>query len=139
MTTEVRKEMLVRTVGSVFITMLGLDVTPSTIPWRPVGKLLASYVQLSGDWNGAVLLQCTRRQACRFAGLILSTPPPETVDDNVRDVLGELANVIGGNLKCGPTVVESIDDDLRIFSTKAREKFTFESSEGSFSVSIVMG
>jgi CheY-specific phosphatase CheX len=147
MTTEVRKEMLVRTVGSVFITMLGLDVTPSTIPWRPVGKLLASYVQLSGDWNGAVLLQCTRRQACRFAGLILSTPPPETVDDNVRDVLGELANVIGGNLKCGlstasrlsmPTVLESIDDDLRIFSTKAREKFTFESSEGSFSVSIVM-
>jgi hypothetical protein len=84
MTTEVRKEMLVRTVGSVFITMLGLDVTPSTIPWRPVGKLLASYVQLSGDWNGAVLLQCTRRQACRFAGLILSTPPPETVDDNER-------------------------------------------------------
>jgi hypothetical protein len=39
MTTEVRKEMLVRTVGSVFITMLGLDVTPSTIPWRPVGRL----------------------------------------------------------------------------------------------------
>jgi chemotaxis protein CheX len=146
MRTEVRKEMLVRTVGSVFITMLGLDVSPSEIPWRPAGDRLASYVQLSGDWNGAVLLECTRRQACRFAGLILATDPPKAVDDDVRDVLGELANVIGGNMKRGistaahlslPTVIEGGDDDLQIFGSKARERLTFQSSEGHFSVTIL--
>jgi chemotaxis protein CheX len=147
MRAEVRKEMLVRTVGSVFTTMLGLDVFPSETPWRPAGDLLTSYVQLSGDWNGAVVLECTRRQACRFAGLILCTDPPDTVDDDVRDVLGELANVIGGNMKCGistaahlsmPTVMEGGDDDLRIFRSKARERLTFQSSVGHFWVTILI-
>jgi len=118
------------------------------IPWRPAGELLTSYVRLSGDWNGAVLLECTRRQACSFAGMILSTTPPESVDDDVRDVLGELANVIGGNLKCGmstaahlsmPTVLEGSDDDLRLFTTKARERLAFQSSEGHFCVTILIG
>lgn len=138
--------MLVRTVGSVFITMLGLDVSPSEIPRRPAGYLLTSYVQLTGDWNGAILLECSCQQARRFAGLILSTEPPATVDDDVRDVLGELANVIGGNMKCGmstaanlsmPTVIEG-QDDLRFFGTRARERFTFQSSEGHFWVTILI-
>lgn len=147
MRAEVRKEMLVRTVGSVFITMLGLDVSRSKTATRPAGDLLTSYVRLAGDWNGAVLLECTRQQACRFAGMVLSTDPPDTVDDDVRDVLGELANVIGGNMKCVmatsahismPTVVEGGDDDLRVFGSKTRERLTFESSEGNFWVTILI-
>lgn len=147
MRAEVRKEMLVRTVGSVFVTMLGLDVSPSEVPWRPAEDRLTSYVQLSGDWNGAVLLECTRRQACLFAGLILATDPPEVVDDDVRDVLGELANVIGGNMKCGmstaarlsmPIVIDGGEYDLRIFGSKSRERLTFQSSEGPFWVTILI-
>lgn len=147
MKAEVRKEMLVRTVGSVFITMLGLDVSPSEIPRRPAGDLLTSYVRLTGDWNGAVLLECTRQQACRFAGRILSTDPPDTVDDDVRDVLGELANVIGGNMKCVmaaasrlsmPTVIEGGDDDVRVFRSTARERLMFDSSEGNFWVTVLI-
>ncbi len=147
MRTEVRKEMLVRTVGSVFITMLGLDVSPSEIPRRPVGDVLTSYVRLTGDWNGAVLLECTRQQACRFAGMVLSTDPPSTVNDDVRDVLGELANVIGGNMKCVmataarlsmPTVIEGGDEEMRGFSPKIRERCTFDSTEGNFWVSILI-
>ncbi len=146
MRSEVRKEMLIRTVGSVFITMLGLDVSPSEISRRPAGDLLTSYVQLTGDWNGVVLLECTRQQACSFAGMILSRDPPDTVDDDVRDVLGELANVIGGNMKCViarasrlsmPTVIEGGDDELRIFDSRSRERLTFESSEGQFWVTIL--
>jgi CheY-specific phosphatase CheX len=79
--------------------------------------------------------------------LILATDPPKVVDDDVRDVLGELANVIGGNMKCGmspaarlsmPTVIEGGDDDLRIFGSKARERLTFQSSEGHFWVTILI-
>jgi chemotaxis protein CheX len=66
----------------------------------PGADRLTSAVHLAGDWNGAVLLECDRRQACRFAGRFLSMDPSDTVDDVVRDVLGELANMIGGNLKC---------------------------------------
>ena len=145
MRAEVRKEMLVRTVGSVFITMLGLDVSPCEFPRYPAGDLLTSYVRLMGDWNGTVVLECTRQQACRFAGRILSTNPPATVNDDVRDVLGELANVIGGNMKCVmataahlsmPAVIDGGDDSLRVFGSKTRERLTFESSEGNFWVTI---
>jgi CheY-specific phosphatase CheX len=147
MRTEARKEMLARTVGSVFVTMLGLEVSPSEVSSRPAGDLLTSYVQLSGDWNGAVLLQCTRRQACSFTGLILSEDPPTTVDDDVRDVLGELANVIGGNMKCSmstvarlsmPKIVEGGEDDCKLFERNASERLTFQSSEGRFWVSVVV-
>jgi chemotaxis protein CheX len=147
MKSEVRREMLVRTVGSVFITMLGLDVFPSEIPKRPAGDLLTSFVRVTGEWNGAVLLECTRQQACRFAGLILSSEPPDKVDEGVRDVLGELANVIGGNMKSVmsaaahlsmPTVIEGCDHNLRIFGLKTRERLTFESAEGNFWVTILI-
>ena len=146
METEVRKAMLVRTVGSVFITMLGLDVSPSRTPKRPSGELLTSYVRLTGDWNGAVVLECTRQQACRFAGRILSSIPPGTVNDDVRDMMGELANVIGGNMKCVmatsaklsmPTVIEGGHDDVRDFGSRTRERLTFDSSEGNFWVTIL--
>jgi chemotaxis protein CheX len=106
-----------------------------------------SCVRLSGDWNGAILLECTRRQARHFTGLILATNPPQTVNDDVRDVLGELANVIGGNMKCGmstavrlsmPTVMDSCDYDVTSFGAKAVERFAFQSAEGHFWVTIAL-
>jgi CheY-specific phosphatase CheX len=69
------------------------------------------------------------------------------VDDGVRDVLGELANVIGGNMKgvmaaaahlSMPTVIEGGELDLHIFGSKGQERLTFESSEGSFWVTILI-
>ena len=44
-------------------------------------------------------VQCNRWEACRFTGRFLSIDPPDTVNEYVRDVLGELANIIGGNIK----------------------------------------
>ena len=56
---------------------------------------MTAAVHLTGDWNGAALLECDRTQACNFAGRYFSADPSATVDDIVRDVLGELANMIG--------------------------------------------
>ncbi len=92
--------MVAQIVESVFITMMDLEVSPSGTPWSPSHDQLTSAVHLSGDWNGALLFECDRRQACQFAGRFLSMEPPEAVNDDVRDVLGELANMIGGNMKC---------------------------------------
>jgi hypothetical protein len=86
-------------VACAFGSMMSLEVTGSAMPWIAGADRFVSAVYLTGDWNGAVLLECDRSQACRFAGRFLSTDPPEEVDDDVFDVLGELANMIGGNLK----------------------------------------
>jgi len=146
MQTEVSVELLAEIVRSVFKTMMGLDVTSSDAPWSHIGSRLTSFVHLTGDWNGAVLLECNSRQACQFAGRILAMDPPESVDDDVRDVLGELANMIGGNTKCVmapgvrlsmPTVMEGRDYDLRICGSQVQERLAFECADGHFWVTLL--
>jgi len=126
--------------------MMSLDATRSGASWFPSADHLTSAVHLAGDWNGAVLLECDRRQACRFAGRFLSMDPPETVDDVVRDVLGELVNMIGGNLKCVltqgirlsmPSVVDGSDYSLRVCGAEVRERLAFDSAEGLFWISVL--
>ena len=147
MQTEISVEMLVQIVESVFITMMSLDVSPSDASWKPTGDRLTSFVHLTGDWNGAVLLDCNPRQACQFAGLILSMDPPDIVDDDVRDVLGELANMIGGNMKCSmptgvrlsmPTVMEGRDYDMRICGSQILKRVAFQCAEGHFWVTVLV-
>src|SRR5687767_1734430 len=74
-------------VASVFDTMLGLDVAQCDAQWFPGGDRVTAALHLSGNWNGAVLLECDRRQACNFAGRFLSISPPDEVNDETRDVL----------------------------------------------------
>lgn len=68
------------------------------------------------------------------------------VDDMVRDVIGELANMIGGNLKCVlagglrlsmPSVVDGPDHSLRVCRAGIRERLVFECVEGEFSVAVL--
>ena len=134
-------------VEAVFANMLSLEVSKCGTPWFPGGDRLTSALHLAGDWNGAVLLECDRSQACRFAGRFLSVDPPDIVDDVVRDVLGELANIIGGNLKCVlthgvirlsmPSVVDGSDYSVRVCRSRVQERLTFQSEEGLFWITIL--
>jgi len=146
MLTEVSVNTLADIVKSVFITMMDLEASLSETPWIHSGDRLTAFVQLTGEWKGAVLLECSRHQACQFAGRILSMDPPETVDDDVRDVLGELANMIGGNMKSGmgtgvklsmPTVMDGSDYDVRVCGTVIQERHAFQCVEGHFWVTIL--
>ena len=146
MPTEVSVDMLEEIVQSVFITMMGLEVSPSENSTTPPGKRLTSFVQLTGEWNGAVMLECSEQQACQFAGRILAMDAPEDVDDDVRDMLGELANMIGGNMKSGmatgirlsmPTVMDGSDYDLRVCGAKVKNKLAFDCADGKFWVTVL--
>ena len=132
-------------VESVFVTMMNLEVCPSRDNLAPAGDQLTSAVQLTGEWNGAVLLECNRRQACHFAGRFLSMDPPEAVDDDVRDVLGELANMIGGNMKCSWRRACAFDAlghgwqrlRLRVCGSQVQDRLAFECGEGPFWVTLL--
>jgi len=146
MRTEVTVETLARIVESVFITMMELEVSTSEKLWLSATDRLTSFVQLTGDWNGAVMLECSKLQACQFAGRILCMEPPDAVDDDVRDVLGELANMIGGNMKSGlpmgvllslPTVMDGSDFGLRMCGSHIQERLTFECADGHFWVTVL--
>jgi chemotaxis protein CheX len=146
LSTEILPGELAQIVESVFATMLGLDVGECGTPWFPNGDRLTAAVHMAGDWNGAVLLECDRRQACQFAGRFLSAETPDTVDDVVRDLLGELINMIGGNMKSVlargirlsmPSVVDGSDYCVRICGAKVRERFAFQCAEGPFWITIL--
>jgi chemotaxis protein CheX len=138
--------MLGQIVQSVFATMMGLDVFPSDVPFHSHCDRLTSFVHLTGGWNGAVMLDCNSKQARQFAGRILSMDPPDSVDDDVRDVLGELANMIGGNMKCAmvpgvrlsmPTVMQGNDYDMRICGSATTERLAFRCEDGPFWITVL--
>jgi chemotaxis protein CheX len=143
---EIVPGQLAQIVESVFETMLSLEAGESGTPWFPSGDRLTATVHLAGDWNGAVLVECDRAQACRFAGRFLATDPPETVNDVVRDVLGELANMIGGNLRSVltrgiglsmPCVVDGSDYGQRVCGAKVQVRLAFQWAEGPFWVTVL--
>ena len=143
---NVNAEMVAQTVEAVFLAMMDLEVSPGGPPWVASNDQLTSAVHLSGTWNGALLLECDRRQACQFAGRFLSMDPPDVVTDEVRDVLGELANMIGGNIKSAvaagvslsmPSVTDGSDYALRVFGSEVQDRFTFECADGSFCVTLL--
>ena len=137
---------LAQVVESVFENMLSLEVAECATPWFAGGDRLTSAVCLTGAWNGALQLECDTSQACTFAGRFLCVDTPGGVDDVVRDVLGELANMIGGNLKCVmipgihlsmPTVVDGSEYSLRICGTEVRDQLTFRFEGGLFWVTVL--
>ncbi len=145
MPTEVTPETVVQIVESIFETMMEMNVCSVEAPAFPVGQHLTSSVYLEGNWNGAVSLECDHQQACHFASKLLAMDPPETVDDDVRDALGELANMIGGNLKSMlgtdvrlsmPSVIDGTNYELRVCGSGPHQRIGFQFDAGEFCVTV---
>ncbi len=60
---------------------------------------VTAWVSVSGGWQGLVVLACSSATASLAAASLLGTPLAEVTHGDVRDALGELANVLGGNVK----------------------------------------
>jgi chemotaxis protein CheX len=88
-----------------------LGVEEGLVPLRsPLpDDALSAWVLVSGPWSGAVVLSCAPATAEELSRTLLGAPQTETVDsDDVADALGELANVVGGNVKAllpGPSTL----------------------------------
>lgn len=145
MTIPVSPDLIAEIVQSVFATMLDLEVSAVESPCLPVGHRLTSSVYLHGDWNGAISLACSHPHACHFAGKFLACDPPESVDDDVRDVVGELTNMIGGNVKSHipgtirlsiPSVIDGSDYEMRVCGAQVENTIGFRFAEGDFCVTI---
>jgi chemotaxis protein CheX len=137
---------LARIVQSVFLTMMDLDVAASDEPWADAPDIVTSAVHFVGDWQGAALVECHERQACQFAVRFMGIDLPAAIDDDVRDVMGELANMVAGNLKSLlprgvvlslPSVVVGSDYGLSVCGVSAVERITFSSATGNFRITLI--
>jgi chemotaxis protein CheX len=130
---------------SVFQSMLGLEVQPAEMA-LPTAELITGAIYYAGSWKGATLLQCEPREAYGFAARLMGIQQPTSFDDDVRDAMGELTNIIGGNMKpilppgvglSMPSVIYGRPSALKICGNVPLVRLAFSSEVGSFWLTII--
>jgi chemotaxis protein CheX len=58
-----------------------------------------SSVSITGSWTGHIVYASSTTAARRAAAAFLAMDASEVSEEDVSDVLGELANIVGGNVK----------------------------------------
>jgi len=69
------------------------------VPASPADASLTGTVFLSGEWNGLVSLTCSSAAATAAAALMFGTSIDDVSPSDVLDAVGELVNIVGGNIK----------------------------------------
>jgi chemotaxis protein CheX len=89
--------------------LIGDDEFLVPLPGGLPDDAVSSWVEVVGPWTGAVVLTCGRSTAEQLSRCLLAEHAPPLLDEeDVADGLGELANVLGGNVKAvlpGPSVL----------------------------------
>lgn len=119
--------------------MLRIEVEPSLDVPPPREEMITAAVYLTGKFQGAVLLHCPPWQACGLAAQFYRKTTPSHVDDDVLDVMGELANMVAGNLKCTllpgtqlsiPSVMQGTDSAIRLCGSRPIQRAAFRTPLG---------
>jgi len=120
---EVSSEVIASIVHSVFEATFELVAEAAGPEVAANASVSSSLVGIAGRWDGAVIVDCAPEVAHALAAIMFAMPPAEVTKDQIEDTLGELANMIGGNLKALlpspcmlslPTVVEGRDYRVRV-------------------------
>lgn len=93
----------------VWSTTLHMELAPGSL-LTPVERqfALAACVQITGAWLGAVVIECAPPLARCLAARLFRIEQRDATSADMRDALGEIANIIAGNLKArlpGPTAL----------------------------------
>ncbi|MCO5166315.1 MAG: chemotaxis protein CheX [Planctomycetes bacterium] len=83
----------------VWSMILGLELRPLASVPAANGPAVVGRVGISGAWEGQVTLRCPAAMAARAASILFGVTPNAAAPDQTRDVVGELTNVLGGNIK----------------------------------------
>ena len=111
----------------------------------PAHPFITSAVHFVGSWKGALRIECTVEQTFEITRR-LNIEMPQQVNEDVCDAYGELANMIGGNLKAVlphpvhlsmPSIVKGDDYSLHICSTIIVSRQAFLCELGTFWVTLV--
>jgi chemotaxis protein CheX len=87
-------------VRAIWTVQLGLEIADAVLTADELqGDTVTASVNIHGDFTGSVLLRGSRALVRRAAEVMFVSHGGPVTDDDQRDVAGELANVIAGNLK----------------------------------------
>ncbi len=84
---------------NVLHTMVNMDAALGQTTQTNSNPPLTGCVQISGQWKGAVVVRASENFVRHAATQMLQIAPEEVLENDLQDVLAELTNMIGGNIK----------------------------------------
>jgi hypothetical protein len=83
-----------------WIALVGEDEYLLPVPGELPADVVSSWVDVVGPWTGSVVLTTGRQTAAELTRALLGDTAPELLEhEDVADAFGEIANVVGGNVK----------------------------------------
>lgn len=86
-------------VSETFQVMLGTEVCATSDATLPEREGITASVAFRGAWEGTLAFECGRLGAAQFAQRLLQCGQDDQSNEDISDAVGELANIIAGNLK----------------------------------------
>jgi chemotaxis protein CheX len=135
-------------VEAVFTGMLGFGLVRThgeSIPVPGEPRYIGT-VHISGDWEGSVVVECPAGFGYVVAASMFGNEPSDVTEDEVVDVMGELANMTGGNVKALlvgdvklslPTVVRGSDFRVVVPGTHLTRSLAYECEGFTFEVRVL--
>ena len=145
----VHQDEIVQIVASIWMSILGLPVHPdpdSAGRLETAQRTFTGCVQLTGDYDGAVLLRCGAELARRLASVMFEASPESLTIEEIQDALGELTNMVAGNIKpllpgvsrlSLPSVVEGSDYHLLVPGSEPGAAVAFDCGGEPLEVTLV--
>jgi chemotaxis protein CheX len=95
---EAEIHQFVTDIGSTF---LNREISPTDKPFKPKGKnnTLAGCVQITGNWQGTITVYAPKEIGKMVASTIYGLDESEVDDQQIQDVIGEITNILAGNIK----------------------------------------
>lgn len=138
MIAEETGSMVTEITQGVFQSFLGLDVIPHETPETRAsgGVTVTSMVHISGGGDALTLsYECSEAMARTIASTMFGSDAEACTDEEISDAIGEIANMVGGNLKSTldadaslslPSVVKGTGYQTIIPRTRLRCRLVFE-------------
>ncbi len=94
------EKVLINTTLEVFASMIFIEIAPeeSSRDDAVIEYNLSSLIGLAGDFKGILAIQCPAEVAMGITGAMLGMEVTE-LDGDVKDAIGEVANMVAGGLK----------------------------------------
>ncbi|QEL13774.1 chemotaxis protein CheX [Limnoglobus roseus] len=130
----------------IWTLVLGQAIATSDRPLLKEAGLINSCVHITGAWRGTVVLVLPRAVAENAAAGMFAMDVAAMTQLHIHDAVGELVNMIGGNLKsllpppCFlslPSVTHGQDVEMNIIGGRCLAKMTFETPNGVFLVAVM--
>ena len=127
---------------------LGVELTPAlVVESLAQERTIEGHVHVSGQWRGTLVIQCSypAAEAATRQMFSLGDAVPSLAD--VQDAIGELTNMVGGNVKALisedgcflslPVVVEGRDFSVHVSGARVMTRHAFTTEGASVMVTLL--